>query len=301
MKRLPLVVLAALGLSVAGCGGGGGGGGDEEAFCDALESLSDQVADGDLADDDGLEDVTDTVNDLLEAADDGEQLDAVRAVGDEVEGADPDDADATAETVQDELGDFAEDCEIDEDEFAVAPEADDEETTTTTADDGGDTTTTTAGGGDTTGTTAGGGGGDLSNVNVGARQPVPAGIEAEFAGAADQCFNGDAPVCDNVFNQSPAGSVAEQYGATCGGRVADPTQSAGLCAQLITAPQTPPTEIEDQATAAACFDGDMGACDNLFNNSPGGSPDELYGALCGFRVQSTDAFCIDIFGEEALF
>ena len=66
MKRLPLLVLAALGFSLTACGGGGGGGGDEEAFCDALETLSDQVADGDLADDDGLEDVTDTVNDLLE-------------------------------------------------------------------------------------------------------------------------------------------------------------------------------------------------------------------------------------------
>jgi hypothetical protein len=296
MKRLPLVVFAAFGLLVAACGGGGGGGGDEEAFCDALESISDQVANGDLADDEGLEDVTDTVNDLLEAADDGEQLDAVNAVGDEVEGADPDDANDTAETIQDELGDFAEGCEIDEDEFAVAPEVEEEETTTTT-EDGGDTTDTTAGG-DTTDTTAGGGG-DLSNINVGARQPVPAGIEAEFAGAAEQCFNGDAPVCDNIFNQSPPGSVAEQYGATCGGRVAE--GGAGVCAQLITAPETPPTDIADQGLAAACFDGDMNACDDLFNSSAEGSTDELYGALCGFRVQTTDAFCVDIFGDEALF
>ena len=45
----------------------------------------------------------------------------------------------------------------------------------------------------------------------------------------------------------------------------------------------------------------MTACDDLFNSSADGSTDELYGALCGFRVQTTDAFCVDIFGEEALF
>jgi len=64
MKRLPLVALAALGLTTLAACGGGGGGGDEDAFCGALEALSEQVEDGDLASEDGLEDVTETANDL---------------------------------------------------------------------------------------------------------------------------------------------------------------------------------------------------------------------------------------------
>jgi hypothetical protein len=292
MKRLPLVVLGALAFSMTACGGGSSG--DENAFCDSLDTLSDQVADGDLADDNGLDDVTDTVNDLLESAADGDQLDAVNAVGDEVEGASADDADNTAETIQDELGDFADDCNIDSDEFAVAPTTT-ETTDTTETSETTDTTDDTG----TTDTTDGGGGGGVEDINVGARQPVPADLEAEFSSQAQQCFDGDAPVCDDLFAQTPVGSVAENYGETCAGRITEGTP--GVCAQVITAPQAPPTDIVDQANARSCFDGDMNACDDLFRNADDGGTDQLYGALCGLRVATTDAFCVDIFGEQAIF
>lgn len=289
MKRLPLVVLAALGLSLAACGGGGGGG-DEEAFCDSLEALSDQVSEGELADDDGLEDVNETVNELRESAADGEQLDAVDAVGDEVVAADADDADDTAETIQDELGDFAEDCDIDDDEFAVAPEPEPEETTTTTAVD--DTTTTTVID-DTTLPP------DVEALVVHARQPVPADIAAEFAGLAQGCFDGDMAQCDQLFTATPPDSVDETYGDTCAGRLDDGQRFELDCATVITAPVDVPAELADQATAAACQGGDMVACDDLFNNAADDTIDRTYGALCAGRVQNTDALCVDIFGEVA--
>lgn len=291
MKRLPLVVLAGLGLSVAACGGGGGGG-NETAFCDALEVLSDQVADGDLASDRGLDDVNDTVNDLIESADDGEQLDAVNTVADDVEVAAPGDADDVTETIQDELGGFAEDCDIDEDEFAIAPET----TTTTVADDGGDTTDTTADdGGDTTDTTEsdGGGGAVPDDIVVHDRQPVPGGV-ADPA-LAQSCFDGDMGACDQL---ATAGDV---YGDTCGGRLDDRTDvNTFLCADVITGPIEVPPDVADQATAGACRDGDMVACDDLFNAAADGSIDRVYGALCAGRVPDTDAFCVDIFGDVAL-
>jgi hypothetical protein len=290
MKRFPLLVLAALGLSLAACGGGGGGG-DEDAFCDALDALSEQVADGDLADDDGLDDVTDTINDLIEAASEGEQLDAVNAVGQEIADASAGDADDSAETIQDELEDFADDCELDD--FAIPPET----TTTTTSA----TTATTA---PTTGTTQGGGGGDggaLDEILVQAREAVPGGIAAEFAGLAQACFDGDMAACDELFGTTPVGSVDEAYGDTCGGRIDDGQGFELECAELITGPVPVPGDIapEFAGLAQGCFGGDMVACDDLFRQTPSDTVDEAYGALCGGRVRNTDAFCVDIFGDVA--
>jgi hypothetical protein len=284
MTRLSLVVLAALGLCLGACGDDGGGG-DEEAFCETLEALSDQVGDGDLSSNDGLEDVNDTVNDLRESAADGEQLEAVAEVGRDVVDADPDDADDTAETIQDELGDFASDCDIDEDDFAVPP------TTTTTTST---TTTTTA---STTTTTTQGGPSEA--VLVSAREPIPGGIAAEFAALAQACFDGDMDACDQLFNTTPSGSIDESYGDTCGGRIEDGRGFELECATVVTGPTDVPPEIVDQAAASACNAGDMVACDDLFNGAAEGSIDRLYGALCAGRVQDTDALCVAIFGEVA--
>jgi hypothetical protein len=289
MKRLTVLVLAAIGLTLGACGGGGGGG-DEEAFCSDLESLSDSVADGDLADDDGLEDALDTANDLAESAEEGDQLDAVNNVRDELEGADPADADDTAETIQDELGDFAEDCDIDEDDFAIAPTTTAPEETTTTA--GGETTTTA---GDGTTTTAGGGDGEL--VTVGPRQEVPA--EVADQATATSCFNSDFAACDSLFAASPPDSPDEVYGDTCGGRI--PEGTGLLCDNIFIDPSPPPADIVDVANGEACFNGDMAACDTLEQTDT--DPDQQYGFFCGERLDTelvtTQTFCVDIFGETA--
>jgi hypothetical protein len=272
----------------AGCGDDGGGG-DEAAFCDELEALSDDVADGDLASEDGLEDLVDRANALIEVAADGEQADAVEAIGDELEGADPDDAEDTADLIRDELADIAEDvCDIDADEFALFEVA----TTTTTDTTEGPTTTDT--------TDGGGGGGELegrSGPEVNGRQPVPADLEQEgdIPALAQGCFDGDPEACDELFFVTPVDGPGEAYGRSCGGRVAE--GAAGQCAQLITGPVAVPDDVTDP-NAEACFEGDMAACDEQFNDADEGSADQLYGGLCGGRVQNTTAFCVDIFGPE---
>jgi hypothetical protein len=287
MKRLPLLVLAVLGLSLAACGDDGGGG-DEAAFCDGLETLSDQVADGDLASNDGLEDVVETMNELIETAGD-DQLETVEDVANDLADASAGDAGDSAEAVQDELGGFAEDCDIDDDEFAIP------ETTTTTEVEEPSTTTTVVIDDPSTTTTDTAPPGD--EVLVVARQPVPGDIAPEFAALAEACFAGDMAACDQLFAETPIGSVDEDYGRSCGGRVEDAV--AGQCQATITGPVAVPADVVDQATAAACEAGDMIACDDLFRAAADGSVDQAYGALCAGRVPDTNAFCVDIFGEVA--
>lgn len=114
-RHLAVTTLAAA--AFAGCGGERG---DLDAFCAGLEDLSDQVTDGELADD--PDDAAETAAEIAEAAP-PDVADAARRVADELDGVDEDDpeevADAT-EAIHDELGDPADDiCGIDEDEFAA--------------------------------------------------------------------------------------------------------------------------------------------------------------------------------------
>jgi hypothetical protein len=47
-----------------------------------------------------------------------------------------------------------------------------------------------------------------------------------------------------------------------------------------------------------CYDGDMGACDDLYRESPRSSAYELYGGTCAGRQPNADAskvFCVDAF------
>ena len=110
------------------------------AFCDGLVTLSDQIADGD-----DVDDQAETVEELADAAESDAENDAVAEVADAYGDDDNNQADL-ADAVQDELGGFAEDCDLDPDEFAIAP-------STTTTTEGQDTTTTE--GQDTTTTTEG--------------------------------------------------------------------------------------------------------------------------------------------------
>jgi hypothetical protein len=297
-----LITTGALLLALAGCGDDGGGG-DEAAFCDALDDLSGQVTDGDVADD--IDGIVDTVNDLIGTAPDGEPLEAAQAVGDEVADADEDDEGDVAdviELVQDELGPQAEDlCGEDPDEFAVAPEV--EETTTTTTEP--DTTTTT---GDDTTTTTAGDGEEGDSPPVGAREPVPGNIAPDFAALAQACFDGDMAQCDDLFNTTPTGSIDETYGDTCAGRIDDGRRFDLECVDVIFAPVAGAEaaaaldEVQNPAFAAqsdACFAGDQVACDELFTTAPDPSFERTYGAVCGGRVPTATVLCVDIFGEVA--
>jgi chemotaxis protein histidine kinase CheA len=280
MRRLGahLVLALVLGL-LAACGDDGDASVSSE-FCDGLESLSDAIADGDL--DEQIE----TINDeIVDVAADGEELDAVENLVNDYEDEGNDQAEL-AEEVEDELGEFAEECGIDEDEFAIAP------TTTTETTEPSETTDTSAGSETTLPA-------EESGPDVLARAELPADIAAEYADLANACFEGDMEACDTLYDTTPPGSVDEAYGATCGGRLAEADAQASECATIITGPVDVPAEILDQANAQACYGGDMLACDELFDTSESDSLDELYGALCGGRVPATQAYCVDIFGEVA--
>jgi hypothetical protein len=288
MKRISLALVALLGLTLLAACGGDDGGGDQDAFCNALDDLSQQVADGDLGTDDGLDDVTKTVNDLFEAADD-DQADAVETVGNEVQDAKPEDADDTFETVDDELGDFADDCDVE----LAAPTTTEASTTTT------EETTTTTETVDTSDTADTQGNGD-DRIEVTAPTAVPGDVaDQQTAGA---CFGGDFDACDTLFNngQSNGDQADATYGDSCGGRI--PNGSGKFCTQVFPGAQAPGADVQDTATAGACFNGDMNACDQLLNSDH--EPDQRYGFFCGGRIDETLAntqeLCPAIFGDQAV-
>ncbi|MBA2283410.1 MAG: hypothetical protein H0W25_19555 [Acidimicrobiia bacterium] len=291
MKRaaaLATTLLLALGL--AACGDDAGGGGDQAAFCDDLQQLSDQVADGDLENPDQLDEV---IEGLLESAPSAD-LQSVRDIESAVN--DGDEGEELLDAIDEAFGDNAGPCDIDDPFEAPETTTTTEPETTTTSEP--ETTTTTE-----AGTTTTGGGGSTEDVQVNAREEIPADIAPEFAALAQGCFDGDPVACDDLFGQTPAGSIDEAYGDTCGGRI-EPEEGAGFsveCAELMIAAAPVPDDIVDTANAEGCFAGDMIACDDLFRGATEGTTDQVYGGLCGGRVEATTAFCVDIFGDTALF
>ena len=53
--------------------------------------------------------------------------------------------------------------------------------------------------------------------------PGDLGDDAELDALSQSCFGGDAGACDDLYLQSPVDSAYEHYGATCGGRLALPS------------------------------------------------------------------------------
>lgn len=298
--------------AAVGCGGGGGGGDDLEAFCDELAAFSDDVADGDLTSNRGLDGLVDRVNELLELGGDDFE-DQITEVGEALAEARADDAADVAELIQDELGDAAEDdCEID-DFAAFEPEEEDDETTTT--DPGVETTAPT------TGDTAPPGA--LNPVTV-RLNPADLGVEPGFEENIDLCFRGLMVACDDIFfgengqTAAPDGSNARLYGGTCGGRILEfvEGQPQRCVENLFAASDFDPAQFDPAflALAEACQGdadadvlGDMQACDDLFAGTPVGSLEELYGTTCGFRIDDAVAerqpgnSCVGIWGATAEF
>lgn len=56
-----------------------------------------------------------------------------------------------------------------------------------------------------------------------AEPPGALGADAELDTLADDCFGGDIGACDDLYLRSPVDSPYEAYGATCGGRLALPS------------------------------------------------------------------------------
>lgn len=155
----------------------------------------------------------------------------------------------------------------------------------------------------------------LGVVPPATQQPTGLGPDAALNALAQACFDGDMAACDQLYSQSEAGSLYEQYGDTCAGR--QPLETGIYCADAFgkTARQTTtttpdsgaippatqqPTGLgDDQALnglAEACYDGDMAACDDLYGQSDSGSLYEQYGDTCaGRQPAETGRLCADVF------
>ena len=74
------------------------------------------------------------------------------------------------------------------------------------------------------------------------QQPTGLGTDAAMDLLANACFNGTMQACDDLYDQSPAGSAYETYGDTCAGR--QPAATNRFCTTVFTdtnVQQTSPT------------------------------------------------------------
>lgn len=119
------------------------------------------------------------------------------------------------------------------------------------------------------------------------------GDDPELDQQAGECFAARMSSCDELYASSDRGSVYETYAQTCGGRLALLVpQVPPSCDQRFNDPVPteavgPPPDLGDSddldAMAAACAEGAMRSCDELFYRSELNSDYENYGATCGGR------------------
>jgi len=115
--------------------------------------------------------------------------------------------------------------------------------------------------------------------------PYDYGDDPYLDGLWDACDAGDMQACDDLFRDSPFGSIYEDFGDSCGNR----NEPAGWCTTLygegIDEPFTYGDDAEFDRLWDLCSDGDMIGCDDLYYGSPVGSEYEYYGSTCGFRFE----------------
>ena len=156
--------------------------------------------------------------------------------------------------------------------------------TTTTAEDDGDDNGNTD-------DTADDNGGDGGDIPAGQDPEQILGDDEELNDLAEACFDGDMFSCDILFNRTEVDSDLETYSQTCGGRI-DEVDGAPGCAEEFDAEPPDPQQPGDLGSDSAfddladeCFDGDFGACDELFLESDVDSAYEAYGSTCGGRLE----------------
>ncbi len=139
---------------------------------------------------------------------------------------------------------------------------------------------------------------DTIDEIVTSEDPMSYGDDSALDSLWDSCEGGDMEACDDLFRDSPVGSDYEDFGDTCGGR----TDGGTWCADSgATDGQTSDEPTADQSTTSgaasaygddaaldalwdSCEGGDMGACDDLYRQSPVGSEYEDFGDTCGGRT-----------------
>ncbi len=155
-------------------------------------------------------------------------------------------------------------------------------------------------------------------------EPTGLGTDPALDALAQSCYDGDMAACDDLWRDSEAGSTYRNFGDTCAGRqpensgkwcedafVVDGTTPSTNTLAVTTVPEstTPssippatqqPTGLGDDPTldalAQLCFEGDMDACDELFDFAPIGSDYRSYGDTCAGRQEpGTFNYCHVIF------
>jgi hypothetical protein len=111
-----------------------------------------------------------------------------------------------------------------------------------------------------------------------------------IASLRSDCAGGDMAACDRLYEEAPAGSDDEYFGATCGG-ITDGTEYCDDPGQM----PTTGTDTADEAMTYGddpaldqlwdrCEAGELSACTELYYDSPWGSDYEEFGETCGQRV-----------------
>jgi hypothetical protein len=166
-------------------------------------------------------------------------------------------------------------------------------------------------------------------------EPTGLGTDVALDALAQSCYDGDMAACDELWRESEVGSAYRNFGDTCAGRQQPNTQrwcedafSSDVATTVpgsiapetetteppATTPETTgtttaadippatedPTGLGDDVVlnglAEACHDGDMQACDDLFEQAPIGSPYMTYGDTCAGRQEAgTFNFCRVVF------
>lgn len=112
--------------------------------------------------------------------------------------------------------------------------------------------------------------GELSNSSASGY-----GDDAELDLIWDDCAVGNLAACDDLYWISPVGSDYESFGSTCGG-LEDPTFGACVPPAMNYGDDPYLDGVYDD-----CADGNLYACDELYQISPVDSEYESFGSLCG--------------------
>ena len=170
-------------------------------------------------------------------------------------------------------------------------------------------------------------------------EPTGLGTDPALDALAQACYAGEMTACDDLWRDSEPDSAYHNFGDTCAGRQppntgiwcadAFPGGTATTPTDSVPGPTPAPTTTPGQTTtpgptappgipdptqqptglgddpafdvlARSCFDGDMQACDELFDQAPIGSDYRAYGDTCAGRQQpGTFNYCHVVFPAGA--
>lgn len=131
---------------------------------------------------------------------------------------------------------------------------------------------------------------------------VPVLVLTESAAFVENCRQGDMQSCDDLYSISLSKSKLEEYGNSCGGRVANNdiaciTLAKNKWKKKMPKAKKPPAILTPNA-ASECHKGDMTACDVLHEGAPAGTEAAYYGYTCGGRFELLASSCVDLLSDD---